>query len=175
MSYHLYSRGTGPFGTRETDRMRDGMDLLESIRGHVSKADSGCLEWTGVLGKGGYGMLHVANRSRPRAGSVMRSVHRVVWEMLCGPIPHGLVIDHLCRNRRCVNPAHMEVVTPVENTLRGDVGKHWARRTHCKHGHEYTAENTRVVRGARVCRECQRISALSRWRRRRAEAENAHV
>lgn len=85
--------------------------------------------------------------------------HRVAYELLVGPIPDGLVLDHLCRNRACVNPAHMEPVTRGENVRRG-VGMVWqvaAAKTHCKHGHAFTAENTRrTSRGYRRCRACRR-------------------
>ncbi|WP_414654556.1 HNH endonuclease signature motif containing protein [Intrasporangium sp.] len=79
-----------------------------------------------------------------------------------GPIPEGLVLDHLCRNRACCNPAHLEPVTIRENILRGEP----ANRTHCPHGHAYTPENTRIDNNMRSCRTCIR----ERARRRRAVA-----
>lgn len=86
--------------------------------------------------------------------------HRVAYEMLIGPIPLGMALDHLCRNRSCVNPEHLEIVTLGENVLRG-IGRSAvnARKTHCKNGHEFDAENTYFRKeGNRECIPCQRAS-----------------
>lgn len=87
-------------------------------------------------------------------------VHRVVYEALVGPIPDGMVIDHLCRQPSCVNPAHLEPVTRRENVLRGlTLPAANARKTHCKHGHEFTPENTYLFpTGTRGCRTCARAA-----------------
>lgn len=78
--------------------------------------------------------------------------HRFAYEECVGPIPPGMMIDHLCRVRRCVNPEHMEVVTNQENARRGARGR---LVTHCPHGHEFTSENTHIRRdGRRRCRTC---------------------
>lgn len=101
------------------------------------------------------------------------SVHRIMYEDFVGPIPVGLQIDHLCRNMRCVNPAHLEPVTGRQNTLRG-VGPtaQNARKTHCVHGHEFTEDNTYVERGGgRHCRECHRIRLRRLRLRRRLQRE----
>lgn len=110
--------------------------------------DSGCWNWTGTIADTGYGRVRKAY------------AHRVAYEFWIGPIPDGLQIDHLCRNRRCFNPEHLEAVTQRENILRGEspMARH-ARRTHCVHGHEFTAENTySPPSGAthRHCRTCIR-------------------
>lgn len=93
----------------------------------------------------------------------MAKAHRVAFELIRGCIPNGLVLDHLCRNRGCVNPDHLEPVTFRENIMRG-VGytAQQARKTHCRHGHEFTVENTYVWRGGRICRTCRRIQTAVR-------------
>ena len=96
-----------------------------------------------------------------------RSAHRVAYERAKGPIPDGLVIDHLCRNRRCVNPDHLEAVTPQVNTHRGVAPNNLIRLSGaCKHGHPRTEENARVDKhGHTVCRVCQRLRATPERKR----------
>ncbi len=91
-------------------------------------------------------------------------VHRYMWECRHGPIASELHVDHLCRNRACGNPAHMELVSPGENVLRGEGPTAInARKTHCIHGHEYTPENTYHRReGWRGCRTCRREAKRKR-------------
>ena len=104
----------------------------------VEPGESGCLLWTGGLDRYGYGKISV--------GGNYKKAHRVAWERVNGPIPPDLTIDHLCRVRRCVNPAHMELVTMTENTMRGQsFSAVRARQTHCKNGHPL--EGTRRVYG----------------------------
>jgi hypothetical protein len=122
--------------------------------------DSGCALFTGYLDKQGYGrILHDGEK---------RLVHRVAYELCIGPIPDGYEVDHLCGIRNCVNPAHLEAVTAIENTRRA-AGGH-AQQTHCDHGHEFTPENTRIVDRPngkqRACRRCDaRRARESRARR----------
>lgn len=117
----------------------------------------GCWEWTGRMQQSGYGVIDIQ--------SIPRKAHRVVYEMMVGSIPVGLDLDHLCRNRRCVRPAHLEPVTRAENTRRGTAGRAAQERmrsiTHCPKGHPYDDKNTRIAvqRGGypnRVCRACHR-------------------
>jgi hypothetical protein len=118
--------------------------------------ESGCHVWPGAQSyRDGYGIVGVRVDDR----WTVRPVHRVVWEATRGPIPQGLEIDHLCRNRLCANPAHLEVVTHATNMERmaGNV---------CRHGHPRTPENSSINKeGARICRVCRRI-AVNRSRNR---------
>lgn len=118
-------------------------------------ADTGCWQWTACTADG-YGRFHL------RRGKVPPT-HRLSYEWLVGPIPEGLHIDHLCRNRGCVNPDHLEPVTPKVNILRG-VGPsaQHAVKTHCPSGHEYTTENTYKYRGMRMCVECRKEASRKR-------------
>lgn len=111
-----------------------------------------------AIAAGGYGRIYVDGR--------LVMAHRFAYEAFRGPIPAGLHIDHLCRVTRCVNPAHLEAVPKRVNTLRG-MGPPAvnAAKTHCLSGHEFTPENTYVLRGRRWCRKC----AAARERRYRAE------
>lgn len=108
-----------------------------------------CWMWTGA-DKAGYGAFNDGKRITP--------AHRFAYELLVGPIPEGLQLDHLCRVPGCVNPAHLEPVTQAENIRRGySASAMHGRKTHCKHGHEFTPENTYHEKGGgRVCRTCNR-------------------
>lgn len=118
----------------------------------MSKVDTtaGCWVWRGDLTPDGYGRFWARGKNV--------AAHRWSYEHFVGPIPEGLQIDHLCCVRRCVNPAHLEAVTCRENLHRGDtLNARNARKTHCKHGHEFTEANTLINSdGERVCRACRR-------------------
>lgn len=134
----------------------------ERFFSHVTEDVSGCWLWTGMTDQDGYGKFR-PERVFPIS---VTGAHRWAYEFLRAEIPAGLTIDHLCRVRHCVNPWHLEPVTPGVNTLRGDSysGRN-ARKTHCRHGHEFTAENTRRnTNGSRICLTCQRARYPMRWR-----------
>ncbi|MER7813856.1 HNH endonuclease [Streptomyces sp. NPDC096153] len=114
-----------------------------------------CWLWNGSKNTGGYGKVRVH-------GTLVQA-HRWAYESLRAPVPAGLNLDHLCRNRACVNPWHLEPVSGRINTLRG--AGHTAinaAKTHCVRGHRFDAENTRwSSNGYRVCRACVRLRGIS--------------
>jgi hypothetical protein len=113
-----------------------------------------CWLWTAKLSNGGYGQFNVGNIK-------LRYAHCVAYELLIGPILEGLDLDHLCRVRHCVNPAHLEPVTRRENCRRGEVGQYNVRKTHCPRGHPYDETNTyRDKNGKRYCRACWPLRGL---------------
>lgn len=127
-----------------------------------------CLLWTGTKDKNGYGRFSLGWLLGPFRA------HRLAYEMLIGPIPLSLVLDHLCRNPSCVNPHHLEPVTNRENIRRGDG---WAglnaRKTHCKRGHPLSGENLYETPKGRHCKSCQRVR-LQQWQERlKAKRRNA--
>lgn len=145
-------------------------DLLpEKMAKRISISESGCWEWTAGLNGCGYGKVWWQSRHY--------LTHRIAYELLVGTIPDGLQIDHLCRVRHCCNPEHLEPVTSGENQRRSPFVlriTEYARRrslaTHCKHGHEFTPENTRHCRGARVCVTCKRRRDRERRKALKASA-----
>lgn len=137
--------------------------LLQRIEAlSIPEPNSGCWLWLGCLDKDGYGWF---------SGGVSRRAHRTSYEVLVGPIPPGLVPDHVCRVRSCVNPRHLELVTRRTNTLRGVTRAATnASKTHCSAGHEYSEANTYVERscnGKRHCRRCWSAASLRYKARKR--------
>jgi hypothetical protein len=128
--------------------------LSERLWARVDKTDT-CWNWTGPLNEGGYGVIG----SGGRGGQTLRT-HRVAYELLVGPIADDLCLDHLCVNRRCCNPSHLEQVTTAANIQRGT-----ARRKSCRRGHPFSPENTIVRPQGRECRTCR-----NEGKRRRADS-----
>lgn len=126
---------------------------LERVLQKINIDDKGCWNWTGYLDQSGYAVY------RFKEGS--SRVARWLYEKTVAPIPKPLTIDHVCRNRACINPKHMEPVTMRENLMRGDSFSginH--RKTVCVHGHEYSESNTgKAKAGGRFCKTCQRDRA----------------
>jgi hypothetical protein len=137
--------------------------MLERFWERVDKdGPDGCWLWTGTIADNGYGYY---------GGT---TAHRWMYRQCVGEFPVELHVDHLCRVRHCVNPAHLEPVTVRENTLRGigfcavNAGK-----THCPRGHEFTEENTKWWRTSRRCRTCLRSEVARRTKKLREEREAA--
>lgn len=117
-------------------------------------AESGCWLWTGPIDRAGYGKTSYRGKHL--------AAHRLSYFLSKGKIPDGLQIDHLCRVRNCINPAHLEAVTPLENTLR-------ARKDHCKQGHPFADDNLVWTQDGkhRRCRECTRRHGYAAYLKRR--------
>lgn len=123
----------------------------------VHELDNGCWEWRGAKSNRGYGNFNYAGKTQHS--------HRLAYQTLVGPVDLGLELDHLCRNRACVNPAHLEAVTGRVNNLRGtSLAAQRSRRTHCPKGHALTGSNLDPAElrrgGNRSCYTC----ALERGR-----------
>ena len=135
-------------------------EVLERIFRKVDKTTSACWLWLGGKNAYGYGRVSVGGR--------MHQPHRIVYEIMVGEIPEGKEIDHLCRIRNCVNPAHLEVVTHRENVRRG-INQN-KRKTHCMRGHELSGDNViwrerpnrAISRLCRICRKGERERRILR-------------
>ena len=147
----------------------DDPALLQSFAARlwnrVSKESNGCWEWQGSLIHG-YGQIEF----RGKFGRRNIKAHRAAFELIRGPIPHGLHLDHLCRNPKCVNPDHLEPVTSAENTRRGYAGQYMRERqmakTHCSKGHAYAVTEYRAPKtGYRHCKVCA-VEATKAFRKR---------
>lgn len=156
-----------PIAGPELDRLPDRLRAKIAVRHEtdVDGIDTPCWAWTAARNPAGYGMVWWDGR--------MVLAHRLVYELLVGPIPAGLTLDHLCRVRWCVNPSHLEAVTQRENVLRGTsphVVAHVAGR--CVAGlHDIVDDNVyRYPDGRRECRACKNTRARA-WRARRAAAK----
>jgi hypothetical protein len=129
--------------------------------------DDGCWEWIGRHDSNGYGTYRLGARNQPR------KAHRIGYELFVGPIPHGLTLDHLCMNKGCVRPSHLEAVTHLENVRRARVV--YGPRTHCRQGHEFTPANTATYHpkdrySYRKCRTCVAAQNAARAARKAVAA-----
>lgn len=144
--------------------MANDLTMAERIKSRVTIVNAGFTSpcWLSDRASNGKGYTKIGLLVDGR--KVTRYTHRVSYETFVGPIPAGLTLDHLCRNRGCCNPAHLEPTTIGVNTLRGEsMAALHARQTHCLRGHEFTPENTHLQRGRhgtqRNCRTCRRDRA----------------
>lgn len=133
----------------------------------VERAEGGCWLWTGARLPNGYPVFNIGGRS-----PIERYAHRASHLLFKDPIPEGYQIDHLCRVKHCVNPEHLEAVTPKVNTQRALPYVVRPHRTHCRRGHEFTDENTVwfPVKGTRrrKCRTCENEGQMRRYHARQA-------
>lgn len=129
---------------------RETKPAIERFMSKVEKSCDGCWNWRGSIAPNGYGKFSIEkNRIRKTFNA-----HRFSYQYFKGEIPHGLTIDHLCRNRGCVNPDHLEVLTLKENLLRGSgVGGRNAKKTHCSKGHTlvYSPYPSHQIKKRRYC------------------------
>lgn len=153
-----HPRVAQPLGPRK----RRGAGFWSQVRD-----DGGCWIWVGSIANTGYGQWK--DNGRPM------SAHRWAYEFMVGPVPDGLQLDHLCRNRACVNPWHLEPVTIRVNLLRGDtLAAANVAKTHCPQGHPYDDANTYIsATGNRSCVECGRVRSREYQRRKRKTLRQA--
>lgn len=135
--------------------------VLERLQARSDMQPDGCWTWLGERTPKGYGRIEIAGR-RER-------VHRVSWRIHVGPLGRHEILDHLCRNRACWNPSHLEQVTNRENILRGEgPTAENARKTRCVNGHELSPENLTsrsATRGWRECATCRQANRKA-WKAR---------
>lgn len=126
-------------------RVKEKTSWQDRFWSKVNKTDY-CWVWTSAINTKGYGVFHINGK--------VKYAHRLSFVLFGRVIPDGLVLDHLCRRTECVNPDHLEAVSPAVNSQRGKCGK----KQFCKHGHPFDASNSYIRKdnGARMCKACGR-------------------
>lgn len=142
--------------------------MLQRFIENIFVLHNGCWQWQGAVAKSGYGQISFGSRSTQR---FRYQAHRLGWELLKGPIPDNLQIDHRrCRNKKCVNPEHLVLCTLLENVWQPD-GRQYLQKnkTHCKQGHPLSGENIylRPDSKGKHCRICRRAANQRAAKKRR--------
>lgn len=143
--------------------------LEAQLRARIPEQRDGCWPWPGNKTRGGYGVIRTG---LPNGPGDRQYVHRASYEMFVGPIPNGMQIDHLCRNRACFNPAHLDVVNNRTNFLRGNHPSAVGRRNRrCRNDlHDMTGDNVMIIKrdGSRRCKACYQECQRRRQQKQRA-------
>ena len=136
---------------------RERIPIMDRFWSKVHKTDF-CWVWTAFINPDGYGIFGIGSRTDGSRRII--HAHRWIYLQTYGSIPDGYEIDHLCKNRACVRPDHLEAVSHKVNSQRADLSGNgeWQRiKTHCPQGHPYTPENTHTYRGMKKCRTCDKL------------------
>lgn len=160
-------------GTRG-GRQRNAEQVVAFIADNSALDDDGCMVWQRNISNAGYGQM---NWKPGKGQAVISGAHRLIYHLTVEPVQVGKVIDHLCRNRACVRPDHLEMVQQRENVMRSPIapGALNAAKTHCAQGHEYTPENTYTYTfktkktTTRICRTCSRAHHARYAERKRVQ------